>query len=153
MKFRLGLTAVVWAIVVGALVGSDAQPQIPVLSGLVCIVMAGGFIAFDMFRHATPVVWARAPQPYPTTDEDEASMALVRQIQRGSRHSSWALRDTLLSLADERLLDAHGIDRATQPAAAHAVLGPGLLVLVEQQSVRFSKVADLDGVLDQIEAI
>ena len=150
-SFRLGVTVVVWAILVGALLGSDAQPQVVMLGGIVCIIVAAGFIAFDLVRAATPLVWARVPQPQISGVDDETVMEMARQLRRSGL--SPHLRDTLLSLADERLLDHHGIDRTDRPAAASAALGPGLVALVEQRRIRLSDVADLHRLLDEIESI
>ncbi len=151
-SYRLGVTVIAWVILVIALLGSDAQPQILVLGGIVSIVMACGFIASDLVRAATPLVWAHPPPIHITRVDDEAVTMIARQL-RGSRRLSSSLRDTLLSLADERLLDRHGIDRTGHPEAARAVLGPGLIALVEQRRARLSNLTDLHRLLNEIESI
>lgn len=149
-RFRLGVALAIWAAVVGALLGSDADPQIAVLGGLVFIIVTVGFITLDLLRAANPLVWARVPQPQIRV-EDEEMMEMAQQLRDPRRSSQ--LRDTLLSLADERLLDHRGIDRSTHPAAANAALGPCLVALLEDRRVRLSDVTDLHTLLDEIESI
>jgi hypothetical protein len=149
--FRVAVIVVAWAVVVVALLGSDVQPQVVVLAGFVCIITAAGFLVSDLVRSTTSVIWARAPQPLILRVDDDTVAGIVSQIQ-GSRRSSM-LRNTLLLVTDERLLDRHGIDRTEQPEAAHALLGPGLTALLAKPRIRFSDAADLHQLLDEIESI
>lgn len=151
-RFRLGVTFALWAVVVLALAGSDAQPQVVLLSGLVVAACAASFSIIDLLRGGAALTWARAPEPVVISLDDESVIEIARQI-RTSHRSSSALRDTLLAVVDQRLVDRHGIDRAVQPEAALAELGPGLAALVRQPRNRISVPEDLDQLLDEIEAM
>lgn len=151
--FRLGFTLVVWAIAVVALLGSEAEPHVLVLAGTIGVVATAGFVASDVVRSGAPVMWARSPQPFAAGGKDDAVMAIAVNIRSSNRASGTVLRDALVSLVDQRLLDRHGIDRARQPAAASAVLPGRLQTLIEQRRLRLSKVDDVQTILDEIEAL
>lgn len=150
-RYRLGVTVIVWAVLVVALTASDAEPQVLVLGGMIGVVAATGFVAVDLIRAGGAVPWARAPRPYAVTSRDEAVSTLVRQIRGAERAPSSMLRDTLIDVVDARLLDRYGIERVNQPEAARAVLTPGLRRLGEQRRLRLSSLAELDALLTEID--
>jgi hypothetical protein len=152
-RYRLGITVAVWTVLVGALLASDSQPHAVVLAGIVGVIAAVGFVAFDLIRATTAVAWARAPLPLPLSVDDEAVSFLAHQIRAAHRSPSTMLRDTLVDLVDDRLLDHHGLDRAGQPAATSAALSPMLMRLADQRSIRLSSVTELNALLTEIESI
>ncbi len=149
---RLLIVLTVWFVVAGSLLASSAEPQVLVLGGIIFVIMTVGFIGFDLVRVSAPVAWAQAPQPFAARESDEAIIQLVRDIERAHRSPS-DLRGTLLSLADDRLLDHRNLDRRTNPAAAAEFLGPRLSALAEDRRTPMSDLDELHRLLDEIEAI
>lgn len=97
-----------------------------------------------------------APQPEVLTDRKRGGLdATVRMVERGmSDQDRFAtLRTRIVRLTDDRLQQTHGVDVHFEPERARALLGDGLVDLVEGTPRRLPRRADLEEWLTRLEQL
>jgi hypothetical protein len=155
---RIALLVLAGTVIEVVLVGAGMQPKLLPVAVILAAIAAVGMLAFDLVASAAPAVWPDgAPPEPPVRVLDSRTESLVRMAtrEREQEGPSHRLHATLVSLVDDRLRDRHGVDRATDPAAAHRMLGPELTRLVETPppGAQLAEPARLAGVVALIESI
>lgn len=131
---RIAIPVVAGAVIEIVLVGAGMQPRLLPVALILAAIAAVGTLAFDLVVTATPAAWPdSAPPEPPALVLDHRTESLVRMAtrERSQLGPSHRLHATLVSLVDHRLRDRHGVARAADPTAAHRLLGPELVALVE----------------------
>jgi hypothetical protein len=153
LTLALGGAGAVWALT--AWIGLRPRPVLVVLTSLAAFVCL--WLAEDLAAHRYDL------------DLDTPRRRLIPRWGLDARFSrlSAALRPpydahlvasqvhaTLVAIADERLLAHHGIDRATDPEGARAVMDPNLASYLERPSEpRRNLIAYLSDMVTRIEAL
>ncbi len=128
---RGGPLAAIGAVVVAAeliLLVTDTGPNVWLVAALAALAGGTIWLATTLGRLAvrpTPVPPAATVSPsYP----DLRTTALRQALASGHADLRGAerIRERLISIVDDELIDVHGIDRAIQPDAARDVLGADL---------------------------
>ncbi len=140
-----GTTAGQWALralwFVGAAVvasGFTAWVGLRPRPALVIAVLLGGFaiawLVTDLGRHIVRVEWTpprRRIEPRHGLDPRFLRLASLMRDETDRRLVSIRVHQSLVRIVDDRLQSHHGIDRATQPEQAVAMLGPELTQYVD----------------------
>lgn len=151
---RLLAVASVWLFFSVALLGTDADPAIPVLAGLVAVLAAAIFVVADVALSAVPVDWARGTRSRERAVETDQRVTKLRRDARAAINmDSRAIESTLITLVDDALLDRCGIDRSLDPQAADRVLSEPLKQLTGGSWRRLGSTRDVQRLLTDIEAI
>ena len=155
---RLGVSTLAAAAIEIVLVGAGQQPRLLSVGLILLAIAAVGLLAFDLLVAAAPAAWPdNSPAEVAPRAFDSRTEGLVRMItrEREQREPSRRLHALLVSLIDHRLDDHHGVQRATDPAAARLVLGPELFRLVERapSGAELAQPARLARLVELIEAV
>ncbi len=156
-RLRIASVAGLWFATVVVLAVMDMRPSVTVLAAVAVAIASVLWLLLDLGDLAAPVDW-RAYSDGGTSlrGADTRVRVLRRQISDGrALDGSAALQRSLVSLVDDVLATAHGIDRTGQPTQASAVLGPRLQGFVDAP-VSGDLLADparLASVLDEIERL
>ena len=143
-----------WVLLVLALWASDARPAVFVLGGVIAAGCAAVFVMLDLVDAIVEVEWTRRARRQTTTRRSDPRVSSMRRKAQGAWWSgSTEIGDTLLELVDDRLLAHHHIDRAADPEAAMAALGPALRTLVSGPRRRSASPRELHTILTEIEAL
>jgi len=156
-RLRIASVAGAWFATVVALALMDMRPSVTVLAAVVVSIACILWLLLDVGDVAAPVDWrAYSDGGVSIRGADSRVRVLRRQISDGrALDGSAALQRALVSLVDDLLATAHGIDRAARPAQAADVLGPRLQTFVDSP-VSGDLLADperLASILDQIERL
>lgn len=128
--------------------------------GLVAMVpaVAGvGLLGWRATRAGGGVGW-RTPRPTPAS-VDVAPDRRLRSLERivtghlEAREPNALLAVQLRALAERRLALRHGVRLDAEPERAAALLGPGVLALLEARPPRRLSLAQIDDVLRRIEEL
>lgn len=156
-RLRIATVTGLWFATVVALAVMDMRPSVTVLAAVAVAIAGILWLMLDLGDLAAPVDW-RAYSDGGTSirGADTRVRVLRRQISDGrALDGSAALQRSLVSVVDDVLATAHGIDRVGQPTQAAAVLGPRLQGFVDAP-VSGDLLADparLASVLDEIERL
>jgi hypothetical protein len=156
-RWRQGAIVVVAVLVVVAGAnwwGMDPQPLL--LGALVIAVVCGAWAVWGMSRWTAPeAVW---PPAHPA-DQDHhidwqvAALRIRVEFVTSDPATGDRLRESLVSLVDDRLSAEHGIDRRTDPRAAGDVLGHELSRFVADPGGLRWRRRDLERIVARIEAL
>jgi len=152
-----------WPVRVGLLVGFTAvlyvvfrvfyyEPHLVPLALLVTVCTAVGWMVVDVLGDLGPSWQVQAQADSVGTGQD-ARLATYLRVLEGHLTSTApddSLRDRLRQLADQRLLQRHGLDRIDPEGRAR--LGPELLAVLEGQPRRLSA-TELDRHVHRIEEL
>jgi hypothetical protein len=157
-RARIALVVAGIALVEISMSATEMEPSLPLVAGLVVLVAAIGFVAYDLETAVLTVRWQRpAGTAPPATGRDHRVNVLRMRLAAPDPHGSTAreLYASLVGLIDDQLLGVHGIDRAHDPDAARLVLGPELtgFVAAGQPSARLTSVRVLRGIVQRIEQL
>jgi hypothetical protein len=145
---------VIWLLITLPLGLTGAEPEVIALAG---VILAGSAVivsAFDLSGELSPVPWTRRSRMPPRSPGSNwRSVTLRRQMTSGDGSSSTELRTQLVSLVDDRLAAAHGVDRALAPGQADALLTPTLRRLVAEPRSSRMGLRELRRVVTDIEAL
>lgn len=151
---RIVVVASVWLLLSLSLLGSDADPAIPVLAGLVAVLASAVFVIVDVGLATGSVDWVRGTRVRERAVQTDARVAELRRDARASvTTDSRVVEATLITLVDDALFDRHQIDRSRDPGAADRVLSERLRTLVAGSSRRSLSPRDLQRLLTDIEAL
>lgn len=144
----------VWSLLSLALLGSDSDPAIPVLAGLVAVLAAAVFVVIDVALATGSVDWARGSRVREQAVETDQRVTKLRRDARAAvTMDSRVIETTLIELVDDALLDRHHVDRSTDPDAADHLLSDRLRALTARSRRRPPSPRDLQRLLTDIEAI
>ncbi len=153
-RVRVVLVVGAWALLVLALWVSDARPAVLVLGGMVAAGATAIFVMLDLTDAIVEVEWTRRSRRQSDVRPTDPRVSQLRRKAQGAWWSgSTEIGDTLVELVDDRLLAHHHIDRATDPDAANAVLGPTLRTLVGGPRLKSASPRELNTILSEIEAL
>lgn len=151
---RLVVVLSMWLVLSLLLFGTDADPAIPVLAGLVAVLAAAVFVVVDVAMSAGSVDWSRGYRTRERAVETDQRVAKLRRDARAAVSTdSRAIETTLITLVDDALLERRGIDRTRDPQAAERVLSEPLRELTAGTRRRLGSPRDLQRLLTDIEAI
>lgn len=151
---RLVIVVSVWLLLSLALVGSDSDPAILALAGLVAVLATGVFVVIDVALSTSSVDWRRGSRARERSVEIDQRVSTLRRHARAAVNTdSRMIETTLITLVDDALLDRHQIDRSRDPQAAERVLSGPLRALVAGSRRRSFSPRDLQLLLTDIEAI
>ena len=151
---RLVAVVFLWLVLSVSLLGSDSDPAIPVLAGIVAVLAAAAFVVVDVALSTGPVDWAHGQRTRERAVEIDQRVAKLRRDARAAANTdSRAIETTLIKLVDDALLDRRGIDRSRDPQAAERVISEGLRELTAGSRRRSLSPHDLQRLLTDIEAI
>ncbi len=151
---RIVAVASVWLLLSMSLLGSDADPAIPVLAGLVAVLAAAVFVVVDVGLATGSVDWVRGTRVREQAVETDERVARLRRDARASvTTDSRVIESTLVTLVDDALLDRHDIDRSHDPRAADRVLSERLQAFLAGSHRRALSPRDLQRLLTDIEAL
>jgi hypothetical protein len=128
------------ALVVGAISLAVAMsvtgmgPEVALVMALAVLVGAVCWACSDLTKFTSGSAGlpaAEAPPPVARVDRRVMRLRSGLAYGRSDRESLDQLRETLVELIDDQLLAGHLIDRAVDPAAAHALLGDELSTFVQ----------------------
>jgi hypothetical protein len=128
---------------------------------LVIAVLLGGFaigwLVTDVGRRTVRVEWTpprRRITPRHGLDPRFLRLASLMRDETDRRLVSFRVHQTLVRIVDDRLQSHHGIDRATQPEQAAALLGPDVSQYVDRPpATRDLHPGQLDDLITRIEAL
>jgi hypothetical protein len=157
-RARIAAVVVVAALVEFSMSATGMAPSLPLVASLVALVAAIAFLVHDLQRAVLAVRWeGPVGATPPATGRDMRVNVLRMRLAASDRHGSTArqLYASLVELIDDHLLGVHGIDRAEDPDAAEAVLGPELnrFVASGQPPARLTSVRVLRGIVQRIEQL
>ncbi len=147
---RFFAATAIWVLLSVALWASDAEPAIAILGGLMAACAVGAVLALDLVVAVSSVEWRKGR---PTAEADERAMKLQRLMNARVRYDSTDLDDRLVALIDERLAANHGMDRATTPDEASAMLTPRLQQVVAGRHKGIAVPRRLRAILSDIEEL
>jgi hypothetical protein len=150
----LVLTALV---LVGVVLGGGA-PRVELFLAIGIVVALGGLALRRIGDAVRPVHWPPTPRPVHQGDDhaDPRLSALDAAVRRSGEDSMAyrsRLQPLLRQLAAQRLRRAHGVDMATQPDAARALLGDDVWPLLTLPTAEPVTTRQLDRVVTAIERI
>ena len=152
-RWRALVTVCVWLVISVSLAASNARPAVLVLAGIVAVISAVILVMFDLSNAVIRVGWTRRRQLRRARRGSDPRVSSLRtQLYDARWFGSAELRGTLVDLVDDRLLAHRHIDRATDPAAAMAVLTPTLRHLVAAQRPAVA-VRQLGRIITDIESL
>lgn len=153
-RVRVVVVVVAWALLVLALWVSDARPAVLVLGGMVAVIATAVYVMLDLADAIVEVEWTRRSRRQAVARSVDPRVSQLRRKAQGAWWSgSTEIGDTLVELVDDRLLAHHHIDRAADPDAANAVLGPTLRTLVGGPRLKSASPGELHAILSEIEAL
>ena len=153
-RLRVIGTIAVWFALSVLLTIAGARPAVVVIAGVVAAVATLTFVTVDLSHAVTSIDWGRRHRGLRfEPGNDQWGLKVRQQLQRAERSGSTDLSDALVRLVDDRLVAHHGIDRASDEAAAHRILSPALRRLVRHPPPRIAGVRDLDRIVAEIEAL
>ena len=155
--------AVAWtfgAVVVGnvalAVLGTGPNVALLAAAGTLAGALAW-FLAGAVERARVTGGVPAPPAAEPVARLDHRLMTMRNRIAYGRAEdvSTERLRATLVDVIDDQLVAVHEIDRAVDPAAAAAVLGPELTAFVDDAHAarRLTRARDLDRLVTLIERL
>lgn len=151
---RVAAIVAAWALLVLVLWTSHSRPAVLVLAGIVAAIGATLFLALDLADVVDELQWTPPSKRYDDTPRSDPRVSRLRNKVQSARWSgSTEIRDTLIELADDRLLAHHHLDRAHDPVAAAAVLGPALRDLIDGRGRTSMTPHELQRLLTEIEAL
>jgi hypothetical protein len=109
-------------------------PQVALVVAVTVLLGAVCWAVSDLVRIAvgsSGLPSAEAPTPVARVDRRVMRLRSGLAYGRTDRESLDRLRENLVELIDDQLLAVHLIDRAVDPATAHAVLGDALSTFVQ----------------------
>lgn len=126
-RARAGAVLLIWSAIVAVMTGLEMRPAVLVLGAIAAAAVGVIAVVFDLAELPTPVDWS-AVRDSGTSNRgaDPRVRTLRRQLLDERRLDLGHLHRTMVELIDDRLLAHHHIERATDPAAAGAVLAPSL---------------------------
>lgn len=160
LAWRRPVAAIVLAtaLTVLAMVFTGMGPRLALVTTLGGLVGAAVWLIARLSTTTTPAEpWPRRRPTTPATTRASAHVSTLRaRIAHGS-HAGGTERvhALLVELLDDQLAAAHGIDRATDPAAARAILGDELFSFATDPTAARSiaKRRNLEGIVARIEAL
>lgn len=153
-RTRLLVIGALWLVLALLLGVTGARPSAVALLGAVCAIATVVLVTLDLSRGVQTVTWTRrSRRPGVRQGSDRRAVGLRRQMTSARWLTSTELRDTLVSLVDDRLVAHHRIDRQAAPAAARAVLTPSLQRLVDAPRDERTGLRELRRVVADIEAL
>ena len=151
---RIVVVVSLWLLLSLSLLGTDADPAVPVLAGIVAVFAAAVFVVADVALPAGSVDWAHGSRTRERAVETDQRVTKLRRDARAAVSTdSHAIEATLITLVDEALLERRGIDRSRDPEAAARVLSEPLRELTAGSRRRLGSPHDLQRLLTDIEAI
>ncbi len=153
---RIAGTAAAWAAAVTALALLEMRPAVVALAAIVVAGAVVLWVLLDLGDVAEPVEWrATSDLGAATRHADTRLLLLYRRVaDQRALDQGHALHRGLVELVDDALRSRHGVDRAVDPGAAAAVLGPQLAAFVTGAAVpRAADPVQLAALLDRIEHV
>jgi hypothetical protein len=127
VRGRLALVVATGAAIEITMVVAGMGPRLLGVTAMIVVVACTAALAFDVDRIVASTHWPARQTPTRRTSSGEWRVSTLRMWLVQARRddgSSTQLFETLVGLVDDRLMSEHRIDRAADPAAAAAVLGP-----------------------------
>jgi hypothetical protein len=153
----------VLAVLAGVALVGGLTISVPVLSNVGLLLMAGmtvlaaAVVAQLLFQKQRRVDWAtHFKTPDSRRGADSRLDVMAQRIGQSDAGESQALTDLhalLASLADDRLLHRHGIDRRASPQAAEALLGGELTAYLKHPPAGRLPVDRLDSYVPTLEEL
>jgi hypothetical protein len=137
---------------------SGMGPDVWLVAAVAATIGVGIWIVVDTADTVPSVVSINAIAPQePTHRVDRRVTRLRSGLAHGQTDSLSAerLHTSLVAIIDDQLLAGHQVDRATDPDAAAAIIGPELASFIDDPSARRSLPGTraLDRILTQIERL
>jgi hypothetical protein len=148
----VSVTVGIGSIVAVGMVLLGMEPRLVLVAFVVMIVGAATWLTVDLGPLASRVVWTDHGRGTSTSARSDRRVQALRArlrsparrrrvpklVDTGRAEPADEIVSTLIDVIDDHLLAEYGIDRATEPAAAAAVLGADLTRFVTDPSARRS---------------
>jgi hypothetical protein len=136
------------------LVVTDTGPRWTLVLPVVVAFAALWWLLADALQHADPgETTAAGPADDPRIRSDARTRSLRISLMSLDDHRRDRLHATLTALIDEQLAVAHGVDRATQPEEARALMGEELHDFVSKPAGPSLSFRRLDRIVSAIEGL
>ncbi|MEZ5215524.1 MAG: hypothetical protein R2705_00190 [Ilumatobacteraceae bacterium] len=152
-RARVLVAVATWVVLVVALALGGYRPATLALAGIVGAAVVGVALIGDVWTDVVPIDWERRRRSLDLHAIDTKANRLRVDVRAAMMTGSTQLTDQLTELVDDRLLAHHGVDRASDPASADALLTPRLRRLVEGSNRRTVLLRELSQVVTEIEAL
>lgn len=129
---RIGLTIVVWAVIVGFMAAGGLQPQPVLLAAAVAALVAAGSVVSDMAVQVTAANWTtEAAEAPPARGADPRLERLHRRIETANDSGRVHEMEGLLArLVIDQAEATHGVSPQPDVVSFVATVGPELAALV-----------------------
>lgn len=156
MRRHLAVVGAVAAVSVVALALLDTGPNVPIVIGLAVAASAAVLLVQHAGGSLAPPPPAIPEVETPTAHPDLRITTLRQALAAGGSDARLAERvyRQLVAVVDDEIHASHGIDRATDRAAARELLEPELFAFVDDpESARQMTVRGLERIVTQIERL
>ncbi|MCU1358829.1 MAG: hypothetical protein JWN99_118 [Ilumatobacteraceae bacterium] len=156
-RVRVAVLAGMWLAVVGIMALLEMDPRPILIAGIAAAIGAALVLMLDVSDVARPVAWHVGHDPMGLQRGSDLRIGLLQRqmVHASHRHDNSMVHTALVGLVDDRLLTGHGIDRATHPDRAAAILGPELdrFVTTPASASRLSDARFMSMILTRIESL